>query len=112
MQKWAEKFYKSDKWKKTRYAYMVSKNFICERCGGRATMVHHRNYLNEQRINDPEMTVGFGNLEALCDACHAAEHSIDRPLPDGMYFDADGMLQCVSTDTEPASAQPPGCSKK
>ena len=98
MQQWAEKFYKSTGWQKTRYAYLVSQNFICERCGARATMVHHRTYLTEQLINDPDMTVGFKNLEALCEACHDAEHKADSPLREGMYFDSEGMLQCRDAD--------------
>ena len=101
MQKWAEKFYKSTAWQRTRYAYLVSQNFTCERCGGIATMVHHRKYLTEQLINDPEMTVGFGNLEALCEACHDAEHKQDSALRDGMYFDGEGMLRCHDVLDEP-----------
>lgn len=100
MQQWAEKFYKSNVWKRTRYSYLVSQNFICERCGARATMVHHRKYLNEQRINDPEMTVEYSNLEALCEACHDAEHKADSPLREGMYFDEEGMLRCKEKDED------------
>ena len=100
MKPWAEKFYKSTAWQKTRYAYLVSQNFTCERCGGRATMVHHRRYLTEQLINDPEMTVGCGNLEALCEACHDAEHKADGPLREGMYFDEEGMLRCRENEEE------------
>ena len=100
MKPWAEKFYKSSAWQKTRYAYLVSQNFICERCGGRATMVHHRKYLTEQSIGDPEMTVGVGNLEALCEACHDAEHKVDSPLREGMYFDGEGMLRCVEDEAD------------
>ena len=107
MQQWAEKFYKSNGWKKTRYSYLVSQNFICERCGARATMVHHRTYLNEQLINDPEMTVGFNNLEALCEACHDAEHKADSPLREGMYFDSEGMLRCVGADEEMDQGEAP-----
>lgn len=104
MKPWAEKFYKSSAWQKTRYAYLVSQNFICERCGGRATMVHHRKHLTEQSIGDPEMTVGVGNLEALCEACHDAEHKVDSPLREGMYFDGEGMLRCVESEAEARDA--------
>ena len=104
MKPWAEKFYKSTAWKKTRYTYLVSKDFTCERCGGRATMVHHRKYLTEQLINDPEMTVGVGNLEALCEACHDAEHKTVSPLRKGMYFDEEGMLCCFENEPEPGDA--------
>lgn len=106
MQKWAEHFYKSTSWKKTRYSYLVSKNFICERCGARATMVHHRTYLTEQLINNPELTVGYENLEALCETCHDVEHKTDSPLREGFSFDKDGMLQFVG------SSKPPRVAKK
>ena len=112
MQQWAAKFYKSGGWKKTRYSYLVSKNFICERCGARATMVHHRTYLTEQLINDPEMTAGFNNLEALCEACHDAEHKADSPLREGMYFDSEGMLRCVGADEEMDQGEAPRFTQK
>ena len=103
MKPWAEKFYKSSAWQKTRYAYLVSHNFICERCGAVATMVHHKKYLNEQRINDPEFTVSFDNLEALCEACHDAEHKRDSALRPGLCFDSEGMLrECASVDEDEA----------
>lgn len=104
MKPWAEKFYKSTAWQKTRYAYLVSKNFTCERCGGRATMVHHRKHLTEQLINDPAMTVGVDNLEALCEACHDAEHKSDSPLREGMYFDSEGMLHCAENEGQAGGA--------
>lgn len=107
MQKWAEHFYKSTGWKKTRYSYLVSKDFTCERCGARATMVHHRTYLTEQLINNPALTVGYENLEALCETCHDVEHKADSPLRKGMYFDGEGMLCFAEEDDAREAAEAP-----
>lgn len=92
MKEWAAWFYKSDKWKKVRLAYLVSCNYMCERCGRPAEMVHHKQYLNEDNINDPEISMGFGNLEALCDRCHQHEHHRSQAVRDGLCFDANGQL--------------------
>lgn len=39
----------------------------CERCGARATLVHHRHYRSLGRESDDD-------LESLCKPCHEAEH--------------------------------------
>jgi hypothetical protein len=57
-------------------------------------MVHHKVYLTENNITGPEIALGFENLEALCDTCHQLEHHKGEAVPDGMYFDAEGMLHC------------------
>ena len=102
MKPWAESFYKSTAWKRTRFALLVDRNFTCERCGRRASMVHHKRYLTENNIGDPEITLGFDNLEALCETCHQNEHHKGDGVPEGLYFDADGMLHPV--DDGPGSA--------
>ena len=66
-------------------------------------MAYHKKYLNEQRIKDPEFTVSFDNLEALCEACHDAEHKRDSALRPGLCFDSEGMLrECASVDEDEA----------
>lgn len=75
----ARAFYSSRRWKNCRAAYLKSVGGLCERCYRKglivpATMVHHSVYLSERNINNPHVTLNWNNLEALCDACHAAEH--------------------------------------
>jgi len=75
----AQRFYKSKRWQKCRAAYIKSVGGLCERCLAKglivpATMVHHKIYISPQNINDPNITLNFDNLEALCNDCHAAEH--------------------------------------
>lgn len=93
MKEWAAWFYGSDAWKKTRLAYLVKQNYICERCGGVAQMVHHKIYLSEDNINNPELRVSFDNLEALCNTCHQLEHHKSEAVQDGLCFNANGQLQ-------------------
>ena len=38
------------------------------------TIVHHKQHLNMQNINNPAITVSFDNLELLCLDCHNKEH--------------------------------------
>ena len=79
MQPWAESFYKSKRWQSTRLAYIKSKGGLCERCLKRgiyrpAQVVHHKVYITQDNITDPNITLEWNNLEALCKPCHEAEH--------------------------------------
>lgn len=63
-------FYNSKAWKRCRDAFMQSKYYMCERCGGVAVIAHHRNYITPENINDPNTTLDWDNLEAVCQDCH------------------------------------------
>ena len=71
---YAESFYKSDAWERTRAAYAASKFGICERCGRPGKIVHHKVYITPANINDPAVTLSWDNLELLCQDCHNREH--------------------------------------
>lgn len=72
----AKVFYNSSAWKKTRKAYIALKYGICERCGqANSKQVHHKKYLTETNISNPDVTLNFKNLELLCDICHQKEHN-------------------------------------
>lgn len=90
----AKKFYNSTAWKKARNAYILSKFGVCERCGKPdSKQVHHKKYLSEQNINNPDITLNFDNFELLCDVCHQREHNEKySPTLWGLKFDADGDL--------------------
>ena len=66
MKAWAKSFYLSAAWEKTRAAYLMSQDYICERCGQPAKIVHHKRWLNRENINDISVTLCWDNLEALC----------------------------------------------
>ena len=72
----AKSFYNSKAWKDCQKAYKEYRLGICERCGSAdGTEVHHKKELNENNINDPNITLNFKNLELLCKTCHAKHHN-------------------------------------
>ena len=91
---WASSFYNSIAWIKCRLAFLQSKFFICERCEGAASIAHHKEYLTPDNINDPNVTLNWENLEALCQDCHNNEHhgSGEGATREGMYFNEHGEL--------------------
>ena len=58
-------FYETGYWQLVRQCVLVSKNFLCCRCGGEASQVHHLNYdhIGEDHFY-PE------NLAVVCVPCH------------------------------------------
>lgn len=105
----AKKFYQSTRWKRTRAAYMRSivkvdgklcPAGLCEKCFKRgftqtADLVHHKEHITPENIDNPAITVSFDNLERLCRQCHAEEHpevyesEYDKPR---VAFDAEGNV--------------------
>ena len=80
MQVFAEKFYKSQAWKKCREAYLKSQGGLCERCRARglivpAEIVHHIVPLTAENVNDPDIVLNWRNLCSVCRDCHAEIHS-------------------------------------
>lgn len=97
----AKDFYKSQAWIKTRAAFLNSKMHICERCenrNGMGNIVHHKIYITEDNIDDPEITLNWDNFECLCQTCHNREHhrEEDEATAGGLMFDASGQLKRVS----------------
>lgn len=95
----ARAFYDSQQWRKTSRAYLSSKNYICEDCGGAACIVHHIRHLAPWNINDPEITLSWNNFKAVCEKCHAEEHAKDskaysgKPAKlNGIGFDENGDI--------------------
>lgn len=88
---YAQPFYTSKQWEDTRKAYLISKHYICERCGEHADMVHHKEYITPDNINNPNITLSFNNLIALCNVCHNKEHK-RKEINRRYKFDSDGNL--------------------
>ena len=79
MKPYAAEFYSSTAWKKCRAAYKKKVGGLCERCIKKGKykageIVHHKIYISEKDINNPEITLNFDNLELVCRDCHGAEH--------------------------------------
>lgn len=95
MKPWAAKFYKSKRWQRCRQAYIHKVFGLCERCWKPGKIVHHKVYLTEANIDNPEISLNFDNLEYLCQDCHNAEHpkyASRNICRNGLIFDANGNL--------------------
>ena len=76
---YAKGFYKSQAWQKCRESYIKYRGGLCERCLAKGlikagVIVHHKNYISADNIQDNEITTNFDNLELLCIDCHNKEH--------------------------------------
>lgn len=71
---------------------MMSQNYICERCGETARIVHHKIYITPKNINNPNITLDWNNLEALCIVCHNLEHKSYGVCNNDVMFVKDGDL--------------------
>ena len=65
MQQYAETFYKSFAWQQCRDSYARSVGYLCEECGAAGEIVHHIKHITPDNINDPNITLGFDNLQLL-----------------------------------------------
>ena len=79
MKEFAEKFYKSRRWRECREAYSGHVGHLCERCLKKGmivagTIVHHKIPLTPENIDDPNITLCWDNLQLLCRTCHADMH--------------------------------------
>lgn len=94
----SQPFYNSQAWRKCRAAYIKSVGGLCERCLAdgvirQGYIVHHKQYITEQTINDPDVTLNWDNLEYLCFDCHQKEHfGSAEVLEQGYHFDSSGQL--------------------
>ena len=96
MKAWAEQFYNSAAWRECRAAFLASKGWLCERHAAKgelepATIAHHMTYLTQDNIHDPEISLSWENLEALCQQCHNDEHH-GSGQERKYYFDSEGNL--------------------
>lgn len=97
MKEYARSFYNSKAWRLCSRGFMLSKDGLCERCGRIADICHHKTYITPENINDPEITLNWDNLEALCQDCHNKEHFTKGGLT---YFDAAGDIRHVKESQE------------
>ncbi len=77
---------------------------MCELCGAGGMIVHHKDSLTPQNINDPNVSLNWDNLELLCQCCHNKAHGLgSTSIETG--FDAAGNL-IPTTPTPPRSISP------
>lgn len=92
----AKRFYRSKQWERTRLLYAQSVDGLCERCraAGLYTpgkIVHHKVYLDDEKLRDASIALSFDNLELLCQDCHNKEHHHTEPSR-RYAFDAEGNV--------------------
>ena len=88
-----DKFYNSQKWRRVSKAFLKSKYYVCERCGGVGEVAHHKIYLDRWNVHNPEIALNMDNLECLCYACHNAEHgNAGAATAAGIGFDREGNV--------------------
>lgn len=110
---WAKHFYTSKAWIRNSKAYLASQDGLCERCraAGKlvpATIVHHRIHLTKDLMNDPQYTMAWANLEALCQDCHNREHFGTAPSAQRYAFGPDGELLPSPPVTQPPASPKTG----
>lgn len=79
MKPYAETFYKSIAWQNCRNAYMKKVGGLCEDCLKEnkitpAEEVHHLAPISPSNISDPNITLNFDNLLAVCREHHRRRH--------------------------------------
>ena len=80
MKKFSEKFYKSKAWQDCRIGYLSSVGGLCELCLKEgiytpADIVHHKVYINPTNIDNPDITLNWKNLQAVCITHHNQIHN-------------------------------------
>lgn len=105
MREFAKAFYKSKAWVDCRESYLKSVGYKCEDCLAKgietpAVIVHHIEELNPDNINDPEVTMNFDNLKAVCRKCHADEH-INHVNARRYFFGENGEVILKKSATKP-----------
>src|SRR5690625_4930843 len=89
----AKRFYNSKAWKKCRQSYISKVHGLCERCEQTGTIVHHKEYITIDNINDPDILLNYDNLELLCHSCHNKEHFKKyESIRECFGFDSEGNL--------------------
>ena len=79
MKEFAKDFYNSPAWKRTRAAYRLAVGGLCDICWSKGIakageIVHHKEPLTPQNINDPHITLDWNNLQLVCRECHSSIH--------------------------------------
>jgi len=104
-QAFAKAFYEGRQWKQCRCAFMKSNNYICDRCGGLATIVHHKTHITVENIHNQDVTLNWNNLQPLCIECHNAVHgNAGTATAEGISFDTNGNVVYNKPD-EPGDGQ-------
>ena len=96
---YAKQFYNSKVWKDCRASYIAYRIAIdggmCEECHSElGFIVHHKEMLTRDNINDTNITLNFNNLKYDCKACHDREdeHAFIKARNRRYEFDENGNI--------------------
>lgn len=79
MKEYAEKFYRSKKWRTARKTFISERiredGGLCQECHERpGFIVHHKQEISPSNIDDPKITLSSENFEYVCKICHDKIH--------------------------------------
>ena len=102
-------FYNSKLWNNVRKNVWLKQNLLCSVCGKpvyvdgisdylpkekrRIGIVHHKIWLDNNNLDDDNITINENNLIGVCFACHSAIHSGRGSTRVGMMFDEEGNIK-------------------
>lgn len=92
-----ERFYHSMAWKKARGAYLSARiavdGGLCEVCRDKiGDTVHHKTWLTDLNVDDPDISLNPENFCLICRGCHAKEKNPEEPLTTRYRFGEDGSI--------------------
>ena len=99
---YAQSFYKGKQWKQCRKSYIAYRQSVdgglCELCKDKlGYIVHHKEWITPQNINNPEITLNHGNLQYVCLDCHNRIEEGEKPT---YFFTADGQIHPIGDRDE------------
>jgi len=91
----AKSFYGGKAWRKCRASYIAYRVSIdggaCQRCKEElGYIVHHKEWITPENINDISIILNHSNLEYVCLNCHNRIEDGEKEL--GYYIGADGQI--------------------
>lgn len=94
-QEFAKSFYNSKQWKKCRASFVAYRKTIdgglCQTCKEDiGYIVHHKEWLTPENINDPNITLNHNNLRYDCLVCHNKEK--ENGEEEKYFFGSDGQI--------------------
>jgi 5-methylcytosine-specific restriction endonuclease McrA len=101
-------FYNSKLWKQVRQSVWIKQNLLCAICGKpvyvdgiseylpkgqrRTGIVHHKIWLDNNNIEDDNITINEDNLIGVCKECHENIHHANMSCRKDMQFDEEGNI--------------------
>ena len=95
---WKRRFYRSRGWQECRKVVIDRQHGLCADCMARGEYkpiaeVHHEEFLTEENVGDPTVSLNPKKCVGLCTECHNRRH--DKGFkrdekPGRVWFDADG----------------------